>query len=341
MNDVRFRERIEQKIDDLCLNFKDYLNLFERENLFTGPCLYFHFKTLHLREKHPNVEELLGDEEFIESLYATLTAWGMHRLGQNGSKLNDFAVVRDSLQKQKKLIKEIEIVTIDTLVADEVTDVSNHLWKIIEGLDVSATNSKLVAGAKTMHHILPDLVPPIDRSYTLQFFYDQMNPSMGEELAFKEMFPYFREVVLAHNSFILSQIGRGMNTSMTKVVDNAIVGYGRKHNDNKKKNTKQSSQIFSGDKPGIHNGRRGNKYSSLEEHLSKIDQDIIRMSFKRIEEINGRKLPESAYIHRAWWGNHAPNPQAAWVRAGYRVYKLNLENELVIFKKERSIRDSE
>ena len=39
-------------------------------------------------------------------------------------------------------------------------------------------------GSKVLHHVLPDLVPPIDRQYTFKFFYGRTLLSIPEEVAF-------------------------------------------------------------------------------------------------------------------------------------------------------------
>lgn len=41
------------------------------------------------------------------------------------------------------------------------------------------------------------------------------------------MYPHFVTIAKACRQQIQDRLGSGMNTSMTKVIDNAIVGYGR------------------------------------------------------------------------------------------------------------------
>ena len=82
-----------------------------------------------------------------------------------------------------------------------------------------------MANSKALHHVLPDLVPPIDREYTFNFFYDRSTLSIDEGDAFQEMFCQLDEIARRNLSEIGSSVGRGWNTSHSKVVDNAIVGY--------------------------------------------------------------------------------------------------------------------
>ena len=84
-----------------------------------------------------------------------------------------------------------------------------------------------MAGSKALHHVLPELVPPIDREYTLQFFYDNKMLQRGERQTFAEIFPQFHRILQSCKDEIQRRLRSGMNTSSTKVVDNAIVGYVR------------------------------------------------------------------------------------------------------------------
>jgi hypothetical protein len=44
---------------------------------------------------------------------------------------------------------------------------------VIARIKVSTSRTQIVAGSKFLHHVLPDLVPPIDRRYTFRFFTGQ------------------------------------------------------------------------------------------------------------------------------------------------------------------------
>lgn len=207
--------------------FDMYCDVFDKLNPFTGPSLYFHYRTLSLRRQYGTIAELLTDECFLESLYATLTAWGLHRMGPKGAKLVDFKVMVDGLRALEKPINNLAPLTIWNLESEHVADVGRRIWEVLSTLTVGVGESKIVAGSKSLHHILPDLVPPIDRAHTLHFFFGHTTLNQGDETAFAEMFPYFHQIATQSRSKIETRLGHGMNTSPTKVVDNAIVGYVR------------------------------------------------------------------------------------------------------------------
>jgi len=49
--------------------------------------------------------------------------------------------------------------------------------------------------------------------------------SIAEAEAFREMYSQFYEIATANREQIQARIGKGWNTSETKIIDNAIVGY--------------------------------------------------------------------------------------------------------------------
>ena len=75
----------------------------------------------------------------------------------------------------------------------------------------------------------------------------------------------------------------------------------------------------------------GGKYGPLRQHLSGTAGTRVRMTFKAVEDLVGR-LPESAYRHRAWWGNNDGTAEAkAWLDAGWRVESVNQVAGEVVF----------
>lgn len=67
------------------------------------------------------------------------------------------------------------------------------------------------------------------------------------------------------------------------------------------------------------------KYEPLATFLAgqPASEKEVTLSFRQIEELLGANLPDSAFVHREWWGNQADNltrPQArAWMQAGFVV----------------------
>lgn len=76
------------------------------------------------------------------------------------------------------------------------------------------------------------------------------------------------------------------------------------------------------------------KYYELENYFKSCNNNIIELSFSKIEEIIGFKLPDSAYKHNAFWSNTDSHSIAfSWRNAGYKSKYTNLNNQTVIFEK--------
>ncbi len=75
------------------------------------------------------------------------------------------------------------------------------------------------------------------------------------------------------------------------------------------------------------------KYQPLKEFLEKERGNQIPMTFSEIEELIGDKLPSSARKHRPWWSNNPSNSVItyAWLKAGYKTSKVNMNEEKLIF----------
>ena len=80
------------------------------------------------------------------------------------------------------------------------------------------------------------------------------------------------------------------------------------------------------------------KYDPLHNHLKEKGVREIPLSFREIESIVGAELPASARKYRAWWSNNPGNSVMthAWLTAGYRSAKVNLEGERVVFLKDEN-----
>ena len=119
------------------------------------------------------VDSLLNDERFLEYVYAVLPAWGMHRMGPQAAKVADFPQITTELRNAAPELEALWPLRITALQADEVDDTAQIIWAVIARIKVSTSRTQIVAGSKFLHHLLPDLVPPIDRQYTFSFFTGQ------------------------------------------------------------------------------------------------------------------------------------------------------------------------
>ena len=216
------KSRMAQRIDDLSGSFGDYLREFEHRSVFGGPSVHFHVRAIERRMTHESVRSAIADEELLELIYAMLTSWGMHRMGPKGATLVDFEPSCDGIREQLPILEELEPLVITDVDGVAVADT---IWRAVSGARVSASGTQIVAGTKALHHLLPELIPPIDRTYTIRFFHENTLMPKGDEDAFKEVYPALVDIAMRAGDHLRVNDRSAMNTSRTKIIDNAIIGY--------------------------------------------------------------------------------------------------------------------
>jgi hypothetical protein len=221
----------QSSVDLLIAQFPRHLAYYEATPPFNKPeQLRTHRKTIALRRELGTASAALADDQFLNSLAQTLKAWGIWSRGSIPGEALEF---RRQLRNHEGEIAMLEGALIDSV--DEQT--CDRLWRIIRSLNLvldkrtlEPTQSKVVSGSKALHHLLPDLMPPIDRTYTGVFF-DRWQPHhfqnrAQEEKTFRIAFKSFGTI--AANVNPVQYVGtHEWNTSRTKVIDNAIVGFVR------------------------------------------------------------------------------------------------------------------
>ena len=77
-------------------------------------------------------------------------------------------------------------------------------------------------------------------------------------------------------------------------------------------------------------------YEPLKKHLESLSSPEWDTNFSEIERIISRKLPDSAYEYRPWWGNQKKGNHSqakAWREAGWEIRDVSLERKVVRFER--------
>jgi len=220
------RIETERRYERLIEEFDTLVNKFNKNKKFTGPSVYFHKKTISSIRNGP-YKKLITDDSFLELIYATLTAWGMHRMGSRGAKMLDFESFKSSIIGIKPYLLKLNGFNMTSINDNSMTEIKESLKEAFEALRVMDSESKLVGNSKVLHHLLPDLVPPIDRQHTVDFFYGKRMFNISDETRmFLDIFEKFCSIAKRLNLHKDSYIDRGdFCTSVPKLIDNAIVGF--------------------------------------------------------------------------------------------------------------------
>ena len=86
------------------------------------------------------------------------------------------------------------------------------------------------------------------------------------------------------------------------------------------------------------------KYAPLTEYLIRQPGDYheMVMTFNEIEKLLGVELPKTAKTDRPWWANTYRNNQGArWLKAGWKVLSVDLNNEKIVFRRHLSYKKEE
>ena len=127
------RKRMEARVDELIERVEECLNKFDEANVFTGPSVFFHVETLRQRRSHASLRTAIIDRSLLVSIYATLTSWGMHRMGPGGAKLVAFDLFAGSIGQQEERLLPLEALRLEDLNGRAVAEVSAVLWDAVQG----------------------------------------------------------------------------------------------------------------------------------------------------------------------------------------------------------------
>lgn len=173
-----------------------------------------------------NVKKNSYEDNFIELLWATLDAWNMNSRGAQLVDINDFKTNLNNCANDIESLKKYSIEDLSEK-NDKAEKIFNQLKNLFENLKLTNTKTKLVTFSKTMHFLLPNLIVPIDRKYTLKFF--ELNININNA---KYEFSLFKNIESAFGVFA-SEVNLDdfvNNKSQwckykTKIIDNIIIGY--------------------------------------------------------------------------------------------------------------------
>jgi hypothetical protein len=205
---------------------------------FGGPSIYFHIQAIRELEN-----EFLSDRH-IEMIYATLASWGMHKMGDpylTKAKLVDFYDFKNSILSHKEQLKQLSGLRMDSCNQVQYEKYIENLENIYFNLKVSISEATIVAHSKTLAHILPDLIPPIDRQYTIRFFtqersnifsvsgkYKSVTLPQDKSAQFSDFKTYCCKIKSLYDRIeyrIFTIDKQSFNTSYPKIMDNIIMAF--------------------------------------------------------------------------------------------------------------------
>lgn len=220
---------MKNRLEDIINDVTKYLDKTNEKYRRYDPGLYLYKKVMKYEF------ESKFHEEFIELSYVTLAAWGM---ASRGASLKDFDSFSKSILDYQSTFNKLNNYKIEN-----ISNAFNLLRVLYDKLEISNTKIKIVAFSKLMHFFLPNLVAPIDRRYTFNFFYYGVDEWMSnfngknkksvyisqdedwQWSRFVEIEKYFSEFAVQNINILEKNINKNnWNQNIPKILDNLIIG---------------------------------------------------------------------------------------------------------------------
>jgi hypothetical protein len=213
-----FSPGLAARVECLISNFELYAGLYDENSGYEK-----HNETIGLRAQMADPVMAVSDGAFLRALSATLRKWRAFRPGPAAP----WQELREAFTPTTSYLLGIKSYAIDDadLPFDQVV---SDLWAVIDHVTAALgkSSSPLVLGSKALHHVVPDLIPPMDRINTGWFL--AWGPSAwtksGAQSSFVQSMRVFRAIAMGASPrrFVT---GDGWRTSVSKLIDNAIWGF--------------------------------------------------------------------------------------------------------------------
>jgi len=159
--------------------------------------------------------------DFLQRVYDMLVAFKMN---SRGARLSEPADFKRTLKKHADMIQSFAKFKLEKIKESD-SGLTDSICFLFDNLELVQTKSPLVTFSKTMHFLLPDLFMPIDRRYTLRFFYE--STPANQKACFLQVFEQYRQFAHQHSEALKALVNpkSRWNRSIPKVIDNVIIGY--------------------------------------------------------------------------------------------------------------------
>lgn len=161
-------------------------------------------------------------EEYIRLLYDTLVYWKMN---SRGAKLSPYERFKQSIIRNWQMILDLRGHSLCGSSDKEFEELLKKLRELFDSLELTASGKpKLVTFSKTLHFMLPDLVVPMDNTYTLPFLFRSSQVDLRSFDPFEAALREFRSFSMAHPE-LTAYLDRASNPNIPKILDNIIIGW--------------------------------------------------------------------------------------------------------------------
>ncbi|MGA2467185.1 MAG: hypothetical protein ABSH06_22905 [Thermodesulfobacteriota bacterium] len=195
--------------------------------------LEFYKEIITMHRNVQDIVKLIRNDDFCSKLHSTLEAWDMNK---RGAKLNEFEIVKESIRQHEPYLIDLyknKLDSINSLEDKNAQKIIRDLEFVFCHLEIMKSKRRIVGVSKAMHFLLPDLVMPIDSTYTMPYFYGTNKYNEKAEKEFQTYLDIFTRTHRITKNLKLTNDdvdGEKWNTSIPKLIDNAIIGFDKTFN---------------------------------------------------------------------------------------------------------------
>lgn len=195
------------------------------ETYRSGHGLSSYQKIIEAHRRVRNISNLIEDDIFIMTIHETLNQWNMN---QQGAVLETYHAVKKSIISCQDYLNELYGHQLNMIDSKRLASLKDALFFLFRDMKIMKSKRRIVGVSKTMHFLLPDLIMPVDGKYTMNamFGYNKISTTAAAE--FDDMWLILMKFHNIARKFKLSinDCGSqlGWNTSVPKLIDNAIIG---------------------------------------------------------------------------------------------------------------------
>jgi hypothetical protein len=193
-----------------------------------GHDLNFYREIINVHRNVQDIIKIIKNDDFCRNLYRTLEAWDMDK---RGARLNEYDILKESILQHGPYLIDLyknKLDSISSLEDKNGQKIIRDLEFVFCHLEVMKSKRRIVGVSKAMHFLLPDLVMPIDSTYTMPYFYETNKYNEKVEKEFQTYLDIFTKAHQITKKLKLSANdadGKEWNTSVPKLIDNAIIGF--------------------------------------------------------------------------------------------------------------------
>lgn len=198
----------------------------------SGHDLSLYRKIIQYHRDIKDLELILKEDDFFETIHLTLEAWNMD---QRGARLNDIKTIKESILLNKPLLIELykyKMTILESLENETLVKIIRYIGLVFRNLKIMESQRRIVGVSKALHFLLPDLVMPIDSAYTMIYFFGRNVYSNNPDKEFETFKSVYMDICHGVKKLNLTDSdvdGIMWNASVPKLIDNAIIGFFKLH----------------------------------------------------------------------------------------------------------------